>query len=52
MVDHLPRDAPTAFVDSNGRRMQTLRDGEFEILFWIDPSAQELRVVEIEFVYR
>jgi hypothetical protein len=50
MTEHPPLDAPVAFLDTTGREQRLWRDGEFEILFWIDQSIRELRVTEVEFV--
>jgi hypothetical protein len=50
MTEHPPLDAPVAFLDTTGREQRLWRDGEFEILFWIDQSIRELRVPEVEFV--
>jgi hypothetical protein len=52
MASHPPSDAPAAFADQAGRLLQSYRDGEFEVLFWVDHAARELRIVEVELIRR
>lgn len=49
MAQNPPHQAPVLMQDAQGRVIQVWRNRGFEILFWIDHSGRELRIVEIDF---
>ena len=48
MAQHPPAGEPSGLGDEVGRALLTWRDEGFEILFWVDHAARELRIVEVE----
>ena len=48
LAQHPPAGEPSGVVDDAGRALLTWRDEGFEILFWVDHAARELRIVEVE----
>ena len=48
MAQFPPNGEPSGLGDGSGRALFTWREEGFEILFWQDHAARELRIVEIE----
>jgi hypothetical protein len=48
MAQSPPVGTPSGLNDETGRVLFTWREEGFEILFWHDHAARELRIVEIE----
>jgi hypothetical protein len=49
MAEHPPLNVRAELRDEAGRELGVWRDDGFEILFWADHFARELRIVEIDF---